>query len=242
MLGQAPVWLPAVPIRVVNALAEAGMNLDRTTEPRAGPDCLAEDSATERRLLVGPKLTGKSANPLARDARAVSAAMLLDPEVDRDDRRLFTGRIVLIGATHSGSGDFWLTPGGVLPGVELLANTIHYAPLDADDGLGSELAFRALTVLLFGIFVVLDVVAARHRRVLCRGLRGAAHRRDRDRWLELFPRVWIAAIGYLAVGAVLRRTGIARLDRGADLAVEELSPGRYHLRRALRAACVQEDE
>jgi CHASE2 domain-containing sensor protein len=78
--------------------------------------------------------------------------MVLDPEIDRDDRWLFTGRVVLIGATHSGSSDLWLTPGGVVPGVELLANTIHYAPVDSSDGRASEIAYRGLAILLFLIF------------------------------------------------------------------------------------------
>jgi len=237
-----PVWLPAVPIRVVDALASAGMNLDRTAEPRAAPDCLAEDSATERRLLVGPKLTGKSANPLARDARAVSAAMLLNPEVDRDDRRLFTGRVVLIGATHSGSGDFWLTPGGVLPGVELLANTIHYAPLDEDDGLGAEIAYRALTVLLFGIFVAatwwLRGIVAFFAGIFA-ALLVVAIAIGGWNYFRVFEAlesaIWLSVL-YFALQA--------SLDLIEDLIWrwKSFAPGRYRLLRALRAACVQEEE
>ena len=146
-------WLPAVPIRVVNALAEAGENIDPAPEPRTTAKCRVTEPASERRLLVGPRITGPSASPFARDARAVSAKMLLDPKIDRDDQRLFKGRVVLIGATHSASGDFWMTPGGVVPGVELLANTIHYAPIDSGDGPVSEIAYRGLATLLFLVFV-----------------------------------------------------------------------------------------
>jgi hypothetical protein len=154
----APVGIPSgsprCRLRVLNALADAHRAVERVPEPSAAPDCLAGGSATERRLLVGPRLTGRSGKPLARDARTVSAAMVLDPDIARDDRRLFFGRVALIGATHSGTSDFWLTPGGVLPGVELLANTVHYAPRDSAYGAGSEIAYRALAILLFAIFVV----------------------------------------------------------------------------------------
>jgi CHASE2 domain-containing sensor protein len=87
-----------------------------------------------------------------RDARAVSAALLLDPEVARDDSRLFGGRVVLIGATHASSGDVWLTPAGVLPGVELLANSVRFATRQVGSGPGAELAYRVKALALFGLF------------------------------------------------------------------------------------------
>ena len=146
-------WLPAVSIRVLNALADASASVDRAPEPGTGADCSAKQPAFERRLLVGPRITGPSAKPFARDARTVSARMLLDPAIERDDQRLFKDRVVLIGATHSGTGDFWFTPGGVMPGVELLANTIHYAPLDHANGPVSEIVYRGLAILLFLTFV-----------------------------------------------------------------------------------------
>ena len=151
--GKSPSWLPAVSIRVVNALAAAGANIGAAPEPHTEAECKATERLFERRLLVGPRITGPSASPFARDARAVSAQMLLEPGIDRDDQRLFKDRVVLIGATHSASGDFWMTPGGVVPGVELLANTIHYAPIDPGDGPISEIAYRGLAILLFLIFV-----------------------------------------------------------------------------------------
>jgi hypothetical protein len=72
----------------------------------------------------------------------------------RDDLGLFGGRVVLIGATHSGAGDFWLTPSGVLPGVEMLANIVRYTPLEPGTGIGAEIAYRVLGLLLFAAFVV----------------------------------------------------------------------------------------
>ena len=152
----ASSWLPAVATRVANALA-LPTAAPVFPEPATKPDCRAADPELQRRLLVGPRLTGPSKRPLARDARSVSAAQLLDPEIARDDEGLFGGRVVLIGATHSGSGDFWTTPGGVMPGVELLTNAVHYAPIKAGEGRGAELAFRALAILLFLAFVYLGL-------------------------------------------------------------------------------------
>ena len=237
-----PSWLAAVPIRVVNALADAGTDVDRVVKPPPAPDCLAEGLATERRLLVGPRLTGKSGNPLARDARTVSAAMLLDPEIDRDDQRLFAGRVVLIGATHSGTGDFWLTPGGVIPGVELLANTVHYALVDSGDGAGSEIAYRALAVLLFGIFVVptwrLRGIAAFFLGVFV-ALAVVSVVIGGWNYFRVFESVesaiWLSVV-YFGLQA--------SLDLIQDLGAQwkTLAPDRCRLWRTLRAACVQDEE
>jgi len=237
-----PFWLPAVPIRVVDALADASSAVHPVMEPSAAPDCLAGGSAKERRLLVGPRLTGGSGNPLARDARTVSAALVLDPDIARDDRRLFSGRVVLIGATHSGSGDFWLTPGGVLPGVELLANTVHYAPLDSAYGAGSEIVYRMLAIFLFaifvaaswwlrgivaffvGVFAVLLVVAI------------AIFGWDYFRVFEsLESAIWLTVL-YVGLQALLD------LIEDFIWRWKSFAPGRYRFWRTLRAVCVQEDE
>ena len=237
-----PRWLPAVPIRVVNALADAGTPVNRALEPRAPPVCVADGAATERRLLVGPRLTGRSGNPLARDARTVSAAMLLDPEIDRDDQRLFAGRVVLIGATHSGTGDFWLTPGGVLPGVELLANTVHYALLDPGDGAGSEVAYRAIAVLLFVIFVaptwrLRGIVAffvgvAVALLVVTIVISGWNY----FRVFESLESAMLLAVAYFGLQAML--------ELGIDLWArwKSLAPGPCRLGRTLRAAFVRDED
>ena len=148
-------WLPSVSLRVMQA-APAGSGA-RHSAPSATPDCADGDAAatTAQRLLVGPGF-GAHAAPRA-DARVVSAALLLDPEVARDDAALFGRRVVVIGATHPGSGDFWLTPGGVRPGVEMVANAIRYAPVqEHSQSLAQKLSYRALALFLFGTFVLLD--------------------------------------------------------------------------------------
>jgi CHASE2 domain-containing sensor protein len=108
-----------------------------------------------QRLLVGPGFDAHAA-PTA-DARVVSAALLLDPEIARDDAALFHRRVVVIGATHPGSGDFWLTPSGVRPGVEMVANSIRYAPVQrSHQSLAQRLGYRALALFLFGTFIFFE--------------------------------------------------------------------------------------
>lgn len=155
--GEAPRWLPSVAVEAGSTLFDRAKARATLVKPATPADCYAQDGGVERRLLVGPRLTGPGKRPLSRDARAVSAAQLLDPEIARDDAGLFGGRIVLIGATHSGSGDVWMTPGGVVPGVELLANAVHYAPLATGEGRGGEIGFRALALVFFVGYVALGL-------------------------------------------------------------------------------------
>jgi CHASE2 domain-containing sensor protein len=235
-------WLPAVAVRVQNAVADSGAAVARIGEPRTEPACTGEEVENERRLLVGPRITGRSADPLARNARAVSAAMLLDPAIERDDRRLFAGRVVLIGATHSGAGDFWLTPGGVLPGVELLANTVYYSPLDSGSGVGSEIAYRALGILLFAIFVAAawwlrgivaffaGVFAA--LLVVAIAIGGWNYFRVFE---SLETAIWLSVLCFALQ---------ATLDLVEDLRWrwKTFAPGKHRLWRTLRAACVQDED
>ncbi len=154
---ETPRWLPSVAVQASATLADRAGSSAGLLEPATPADCRAQDDGVERRLLIGPRLTGPSKRPLSRDARAVSASQILDPAVARDDAGLFGGRVVLIGATHSGSGDVWMTPGGAIPGVELLANAVHYAPLATGEGRGGEIAFRALVLVFFVGYVALGL-------------------------------------------------------------------------------------
>jgi hypothetical protein len=146
-----PMWLPAVATRV-DAVLPAALQSNRHPPPTPPADCSTPEASPDMRLLIGTRVTGNAGAMLGRDARAVSAALLLDPEVARDDSRLFGGRVVLVGATHASSGDFWLTPAGVLPGVELLANSVRFARQQAGTGPGAEFAYRSKALVLFGLF------------------------------------------------------------------------------------------
>lgn len=148
-------WLPSVSTRVLQVVA-AGPDA-RDEAPSSNPDCASDSAAVTaaQRLLVGPGFGGQPAR--SADARVVSAALLLDPEIARDDAALFHRRVVVIGATHPGSGDFWLTPSGVRPGVEMVANSIRYAPVQGShQSLGQRLAYRALALFLFGTFIFFE--------------------------------------------------------------------------------------
>jgi CHASE2 domain-containing sensor protein len=89
-------------------------------------------------------------------AFVVRAAALLDTRPL--DAGLFTDRIVLVGATHLATSDHWLTPAGVLPGVELLAQSVRFWPLQAQRAGGgpAALGVRIGAVLLFAAFALLD--------------------------------------------------------------------------------------
>jgi hypothetical protein len=126
--------------------------LERPVPPTLRHSCREADDAAARLLLVGPRLTGPG-HAMIAGTRWLSASSLLDEEISRDDIALFRDRVVFVGATHSGSGDFWLTPGGVLTGVELLANTVRFAPLQTT-GIASEVAYRGAALLVFFMFAM----------------------------------------------------------------------------------------
>ena len=149
-------WLPSVPVRLAAVVETLPRGLDRpvamaTHESTCAP--ASGDSARKpKRLFIGPRLTGGGRAPAA-DAQSISASLLLTPEISRNDARLFGGRVVFIGATHASAGDFWLTPSGVLPGVELLANTVRFAPLQGESqGRTARLVHRSTALLLFAVF------------------------------------------------------------------------------------------
>jgi CHASE2 domain-containing sensor protein len=149
-----PQWLPAIPVRVAMLLDPLPRDLDRPRVPDPPASCQQAEERPRQRLIIGPRLTGESGSALEAGARAISASLLLDAELARDDAQLFGGRIVIIGASHAGTSDFWLTPSGVLPGVELLANAIRYSTLRAATGPGAELVYRIAALGLFAMFAL----------------------------------------------------------------------------------------
>jgi len=150
-LTDGPAWLPSVEMAV---MLHARTPLDiRSSGPPPLPATCAFAKPVANRLILGPRMTGPERGVTGTYGRAVSAAMLLDPAIARDDSSLFTGRVVLIGATHADGGDLWLTPAGLIPGVELLASTILYAPLKPADGMLAESVRTIAGVLLFLVFV-----------------------------------------------------------------------------------------
>ena len=138
-------WLPAVATMISSSLGNGAV-------PAPAAEACASPPEPVRRLLVGPRLTGAGAPLAARDAQSISASFLLDPELARDDVGLFGGRVVLIGATHASAGDQWLTAAGVYPGVELLAHSVRFAPLQHEAGPAAGIVQRAEALLFFAVF------------------------------------------------------------------------------------------
>jgi adenylate cyclase len=85
--------------------------------------------------------------------RTVSAANLVDGVVDKE---AFKGRIVVLGATATGAGDFFPTPfDSLMPGVEIIATAITH--LLAADGIVRDRMVRiieALTTILLPMLLV----------------------------------------------------------------------------------------
>ena len=153
-------WLPSVPVRLAAVVETLPGGLDRpvamATHDATCATASGESARKAKRLFIGPRLTGEG-RATAADALSISASLLLNPEISRNDARLFGGRVVFIGATHASAGDFWLTPSGVLPGVELLANTVRFAPLQVEnEGGTARLSYRLTALLLFVVFACLQ--------------------------------------------------------------------------------------
>jgi len=152
--ADGPAWLPSVETAVALHADPALDILPPVTPPTLPLRCGSVEPVTSR-LIFGPRITGLERSGSVRNAQAVSATAVLDSAIARDDSSLFAGRVVLIGATHADGGDQWLTPVGILPGVELLANTIRYARLEPTDGLLAELGRRVVALFLFLVFVAI---------------------------------------------------------------------------------------
>lgn len=113
------------------------------------------------RLLFGDRSIATGADyalPLSyygprRTIRTVSAATLLDGQVDKEAIR---GRIVVLGATATGAGDFFPTPfDSLMPGAEIIATAITH--LVAGDGIvrnGPVRVVDAVAAILLPLLLV----------------------------------------------------------------------------------------
>ena len=88
-----------------------------------------------------------------RTIRTVSAANLIDGTIDKE---AIQGRIVVLGATATGAGDFFPTPfDSLMPGVEIISTAITH--LVAGDGVvrdGPVRVVEAITTILLPILLV----------------------------------------------------------------------------------------
>ncbi|KRR26591.1 CHASE2 domain-containing protein [Bradyrhizobium retamae] len=85
--------------------------------------------------------------------RTISAASLIDGQIDKE---AIQGRIVVLGATATGAGDFFPTPfDSLMPGVEIISTAITH--LIAGDGLVRNQTVRiagAITAILLPMLLV----------------------------------------------------------------------------------------
>ncbi len=149
--------LPSIPARLSLMMAPPAHGLQPATPPPLTGSCRRADDPAGQLLLIGPRFTGPASRGMSADAAAVSALMLLDPELDRDDTWLFADRVVLIGATYAASGDFWLTPSGMLPGVEMVGHTVRFAGLRTASGWRASLAHRVAVLTGFVLLVLVSI-------------------------------------------------------------------------------------
>lgn len=149
--------LPSIPARLSLLIDPPASGMLRATPPALAGSCRRADDPPSQLLLIGPRFTGSASRSLSADAAAVSALALLDPELDRDDSWLFGNRVVLIGSTYPASGDFWLTPSGVLPGVEMIAHTVRFATLRSAPGWRGDLAHRVAALTGFTLLALVSI-------------------------------------------------------------------------------------
>jgi len=115
-----------------------------------------------------------------RTIRTVSAANLVDGNVDKE---AIQGRIIVLGATATGAGDFFPTPfDSLMPGVEIISTAITH--LVAGDGVVRDRSVRvveAVTTILLPILLV-GLLAWRAKRGRSpHGQRGDAGMGSRER-------------------------------------------------------------
>lgn len=149
--------LPSMPARLSLMLDPLPAGLARATPPPLTGSCRRSEDLRAQLLLIGPRFTGPEGRRMSSDAAGVSALAVLDPELDRDDAWLFGNRVVLIGATYPASGDFWLTPSGVVPGVEMVGHTVRFASLRSSPGWRADLAFRVAALAGFVLIGLISI-------------------------------------------------------------------------------------
>jgi CHASE2 domain-containing sensor protein len=166
-----PEVLPSVPLRVLaNWPEQSAEHYPRpaATFP-AGPCTSAVSKAPGHTVIYDEALLGAGV-ALSRNVSKISAWQVLDSRIQRDDHALFAGKVVIIGGMRSGTADLWRTPVGMLYGVELIANTIRFAPGQLRD---SRYAM-AYTLAFFVLFCALKhflrpIVALGAGILLCTG-------------------------------------------------------------------------
>jgi CHASE2 domain-containing sensor protein len=166
------IAVPAVPLRILATWPrQSSQQFMRPSALSSAGPCTSGDNRSPSHIVIYDEALSRIHGvDLSRSLSRISAWQVLDPRVKRDDRSLFAQRAVLIGGTRSGTADLWRTPVGLLSGVELMANTIRFAP-----GQLRESRYAVMdTLAFFVIFCVLKfffrpIVAIVLGIVLCAG-------------------------------------------------------------------------
>jgi CHASE2 domain-containing sensor protein len=150
--SSTPVVLPSVPLRILaNWPEHAAEHYPRPAPILADGDCPSGAGKAPGHTVIYDEALMGTGMALSRNISKISAWKLLDPGVQRDDQALFAGKVVVIGGTRNGATDLWRTPVGMLYGVELIANTIRFAPgqlRDSSYALADTLGFFVLFCVL----------------------------------------------------------------------------------------------
>ncbi len=169
--SSTPVVLPSVPLRILANWPEtSGVRYPRPSPVLAGGECPSGTIKAPGHTVIYDEALMGTGMALSRKISKISAWKLLDPRIQRDDRALFAGKVVVIGGMRNGTTDLWRTPVGMLYGAELIANTIRFAPGQLRDSSYAP----AYTLIFFGLFCVLKhflrpIVALAAGIVICTG-------------------------------------------------------------------------
>ncbi len=157
--GSGTTTVPAVPLRILAVLPGAAGERSAPQAPGRRGGCeLESQPSSEHIVVLGPRIFGRARAAASSGApRVIPARQLLDPAYAVEVTGYFSleGRVVIVGATHSGSGDTWKTALGYLPGMELLAHTIRFAPSQLAEAGRGETVPRLMTLAAFLVLVVL---------------------------------------------------------------------------------------
>ena len=185
----------AVPLRVTAAVSGQGSLAQ--APPRTGLCTLASQTSPEHLLILGAPISGQNRMNISDDApRVMSARHLLDADREIEQTGYFSlaGRVVVIGATHTASGDVWRTPIGLMPGLELIAHTLRFAPTQTELPAGATDYSKSFTLMAFWTLAALAFL--------------------------LHPSLAVLILGVLSFVAIYVATGLfSRFDIFASLAL-----------------------
>jgi CHASE2 domain-containing sensor protein len=151
----------AVPIRVTAVLTGQGSLAQ--APPRTGQCTFSAQTSPQHLVILGSPIIAK-AQLNTSGPRVLPARHLLDPDraIERTGYFSVAGRVVIIGATHAASGDVWRTPIGLMPGMELIAHTLRFAPIQIEKQIevptGAPDYSKPITLAAFWVLAALAFV------------------------------------------------------------------------------------